>query len=290
MKKLIVLWLVFAASLAYSKNHKEALICIPFQLTDEGHIVMEASVNGIKGVFIFDTGAGLNVLTKKFADKVTSLEKTDGFYTGYRATGEALQADLWKTKAVEMGAFRSTDQTFAIIEADLPIDGIISLLPFRQIPFTIDYANHMIRIESKRTLQKIKKSGRSIPIQIEDNRDKALDIFTYITLNNTLKLQVALDGGAGFDVYRFNARYMEALGIDATQVTKTYKTWDFNPLQGNNYYDGKLSHLSAFNDSVEVNDFKAQFIEGLIYEGIISMNWLGNEITIDIEKKELIIK
>ena len=60
---------------------------IPFTLTDGGHTLVKAKINGIEGMFIFDTGAGLNMVTKKFADKVGTLQKTDEFYVGHRATG-----------------------------------------------------------------------------------------------------------------------------------------------------------------------------------------------------------
>ncbi|WP_335966733.1 hypothetical protein [Galbibacter sp. PAP.153] len=44
----------------------------------------------MEGTFIFDTVAGLNLITKKFADKIKILKPTNEFFTGHRATGEAL--------------------------------------------------------------------------------------------------------------------------------------------------------------------------------------------------------
>jgi len=133
--------IVLTANDSYSQANLAEPIIIPLNLTEEGHIVVRAAVNGVEGSFIFDTGAGLNVMTKTFADKISNLEKTEGFYTGFRATGEALQADLWITDTLSNGLLKSTKQAFAIIEAELPIDGIISLMPFKRIPFTIDYGN-----------------------------------------------------------------------------------------------------------------------------------------------------
>jgi len=48
--------------------------------------------------------------------------------------------------------------------------------------------------------------------------------------------------------------------------------------------------MSTSNDRVKIRDVNAQFIDGLIYEGIVSMNWLGNAITVDIENKQLIVE
>lgn len=50
-----------------------------------------------------------------------------------------------------------------------------------------------------------------------------------------------------------------------------------------------VSTMSASNGKVSVEDFKATFIDGLIYEGIKSINWLGDKITIDVPNKRLIV-
>jgi predicted aspartyl protease len=61
---------------------------IPFEITNAGHILIKASVNGIEGNFLFDTGGGLTLITKTFSDKLSGLHKQDGGYTSFRATGE----------------------------------------------------------------------------------------------------------------------------------------------------------------------------------------------------------
>lgn len=99
-----------------------------------------------------------------------------------------------------------------------------------------------------------------------------------------------LDSGAGFNVFRFSSRYMEKLGIDASKTEKIYRASDFKPTEGNNYYFTNLNKISAeANPKISAKNFKATFIEGLIYEAIGSINWLGDKITIDIQKKNLII-
>ena len=70
MKNWIVTLLILISSLTYSQEKIKTQIKIPFTLTQSGHIVIAAEVNGIKGNFILDTGAGINLLTKDFADKI----------------------------------------------------------------------------------------------------------------------------------------------------------------------------------------------------------------------------
>lgn len=57
--------------------------------------MVKAKINGVEGNFIFDTGAGLTLITKAFSDKIGKLHKQDGSFTGFRATGEKLTADLY---------------------------------------------------------------------------------------------------------------------------------------------------------------------------------------------------
>ena len=290
MKKIFLFLLITLSINSSGQNKNSKIITIPFELLGGGHILITAKVNNIEGKFIFDTGAGLNLLTKKFADKVTNLKKTDGFYTGHRATGEAIVSDLWDSETLEIGSFNSKKQKFTTIDMDFPVDGLISLLPFKETAFTIDYKNKVLVLETDKSLKDLGKTGTSLPIQISDDAEKTLGISTYITLNDKLTLQMNLDSGAGFNVFRFSSRYMEKLDVDSTKVEKKYRASDFKPTEGNNYYFTKLAKINpASNDKIKVEDFKATFIEGLIYEAIGSINWLGNKITIDLQQKVLII-
>lgn len=273
---------------AYSQDTEP--IRLPFVLTDGGHTMIKANINGVEGNFIFDTGAGMNMLTKNFADSVSDLEKTDGFHTGHRATGEEIQTDIWKADHFAIDQYKLKDELFSVYDIDFPFDGLISLTVFKDVPVTIDYKNEELVVESEASMEKkIKQAETILPIQISVDQEKTVGISTYIHLDNKLKLQVKLDSGAGFDVYRFNARYMEPLGIDSSQVEHEFQTSIFKPEEGNDYYYAKIPMMSTSNGKIDVQDFKATFIDDLIYEGIMGINWLGDKITIDVPNKRLII-
>lgn len=290
MKKIFLFLLIALSINSFGQNKLAKPITIPFTLLESGHILIKAKVNNIEGNFIFDTGAGLNLLTKKFADKVPNLKKTDGFYIGHRATGEAIDCNLWNSETLEIGSLNSKAQKFTTIDMDFPVDGLISLLPFKEIPITIDYKNKVLVMETDKSIKDLSKTGTSFPIQISEDAEKTLGISTFVKVNDQLSLQMNLDSGAGFNVFRFSSRYMEKLGIDSSKVEKKYRASDFKPTEGNNYYFTQLNKLSsASTDKIKVTDFKATFIEGMIYEAIGSINWLGDKITIDIPKKNIII-
>lgn len=290
MKRALLFLLITLSLNSFGQNKTSKTITIPFELLGSGHILVTAKVNNIEGKFIFDTGAGLNLLTKKFANKVTDLKKTDGFHTGHRATGEAIVSDLWDSESLEIGGFTSKAQKFTTIDMEFPVDGLISLLPFKEAPFTIDYKNKVLVLETEKSLTALAKTGTSLPIQVSSNLDKTLTFATYVKVNDKLTLQMNMDSGAGFNVFRFSSRYMEKLSVDSTKVERKYRASDFKPTEGNNYYFTNLNKISpASSDKIKAENFKATFIDGLIYEAIGSINWLGDKITIDLKNKVLII-
>jgi len=78
---------------------------VPVTITNQGHVMVKAKINGVEGNFIFDTGAGLTLITKKFSAKIKGLSKQDGGYTAFRATGEKLDADLFNASTLSVGSF-----------------------------------------------------------------------------------------------------------------------------------------------------------------------------------------
>ncbi len=291
MIKFIPILIILFTALTYSQEKINDRINIPFTLSENGYIIIPVTINGIEGKYVFDTGAGINLLFKKSAEKIKDLEKTYHFYTGHRGTGEGLEIDLWKTKSLEIGNFNVDDETFGVLDIDFPLDGLISLTMFKNKQVTIDFGNKILSIESEKSLEKLlANKDFEVPLQISNDRDINIDVSMKILLDNQLTLNVVLDSGAGFDVYRFNSRYMKNLGIDSTQVKKIYKPSYFKPGAGNNFFVTQVSGFSDIAKNVSANEFRAIFIEGLIYEGIMSVNWIGEKITIDIPNKRLIVQ
>lgn len=290
MKKgfLLVTFLLFSI-VFYAQHYTKEKIEIPFKLSPNGYIMIKASVNGIPGNFVFDTGAGMNLLTKDFADKIDNLEKTTHFYTGHRATGEAITSDLYQSEVLKIADFSIEDEQFAVYDIDFPLDGLISLTPLQQKAFTVNFEENKLVIESEESLRRRKENIKfEMPLEINNDRNVKVSVGTIVQLDS-LELHVGLDSGAGFDVYRFNSRYMEALGIDSTQVESKYIPSSFKPEQGNQYYFAEVSRLSDLKVNAEQIDFRATFIDGLIYEGIMGINWIGEIITFDMPAKRILV-
>lgn len=288
MLKRIIILLIFVSQIINAQSNLSAPVKIPFTVTGAGHIMIKATINGVEGNFIFDTGAGLNLVTKKFADKA-GLAKTQSFYTGHRATGEALEVDLYDIKSLEMGTLIDKNQQTAVLDIEFPLDGLISLMPFKNNAITIDYTTKNLIVETDSSLKKLIKKDNVLPIQVSEDGERTLSIATRVKLNNKLTLQVGLDSGAGNNVFRFNSRYIETLGLDKSKLETKFVKSDFKPEHGNNFYRSSLKELATINNTATVKEIPVTFIDGLIYEGIVCTNWLGETITIDIKGKRILI-
>lgn len=264
---------------------------IPFELTNEGHILIKASVNGVEGSFLFDTGGGLTLITKTFSDKLSGLHKQDGGYTSFRATGEKINIDLYDATSLVIGAYKEKSPVVTIIDVKIgSIDGLISLMSFRDQPVTIDYEHKKLTFETKKSVAAIKATAKIIPLQLEYSRDKAMDIFAYFLVNKKLKLQFLLDSGAGKNVFRINAAYLPQLGIDTGNAVITYKQSEFNPAIKTKILRTSLQSIASVDaPAIENTNINAAFIEGLIYDGTMYINWIGKKITIDLKNAEMLV-
>ncbi|MRG44953.1 hypothetical protein GFS24_07500 [Chitinophaga sp. SYP-B3965] len=289
MKRFLLIITMLACHFSYAQ------IVIPIEIMPEGHILVKATINGVEGNFIFDTGGGLHVVTKKFAEKLSNFPKQDGGFTGFRATGERIDADLYTAQTLTLGGFTDKNPTVAVIDANFgPIDGLISLMSFQNTPFTIDYTQNKLIIETDKSLAVRKKAAKAIiPLQLEKHRDKSLDIFAYFTLENKLTLQFLLDSGSGKNVFRLNAKNIPLLGIntgDTAKVKKISHRSEIDTSFSSSIYHTKVGSLAAKGaPGVKVEGFKASFVEGLIYDGIVSINWIGKQLTVDLQKREMLV-
>lgn len=268
---------------------------MPITILPSGHIQVKATVNGVEGSFIFDTGAGLTVFTKQFFNKLRDTTALDGGFTAFRATGERLDIALYTVRNIVLGKVKKAEEEVSYLDMDMGgMDGILSLKMLESQPFTIDFEKKVIRFETPQSIAALRKTGHVMPLQPEQSRGKALDIFAYFRVNDSLTLQLALDSGAGQDVFKFNAKYMQRLGIDVSDtllVKRREKRSELNPAFTSNTYTATLKKLAvAESPAVNITDLKAQFVDGLIYDGIIWINWLGSQITINLPGKEMLIQ
>ncbi|MDH6252164.1 hypothetical protein M2347_001891 [Chryseobacterium sp. H1D6B] len=279
MKKLLLIVTLFLSFILNAQNS------VPFTLNEYGHIMIKVKVDNVEGNFIFDTGAGLNVYFEKFAKKLSKKESYN-FFVGHRATGEAIECPLYHSESVMIGKNNFKDQTYSTFDVDFPnVDGLISLQMFQNTPVTIDYEkSELIFGELKNTDKK-----KFIDIQIADHAGKAIDIFTNIKVNNKITIQVSLDSGSGKGAFTFSSHFLDVLGLNKADFKTLEAKSDFNNSKSNKVYMGSVAEISTVNNLAKVEKPNARFVDGLIYEGITGIEWLGKKITISIPDKKIYI-
>ena len=276
MKRIVVILSIIISSQLYSQKTQ-------IQVLPSGHIIAKANIDGKEGNFIFDTGGGINLFFDSFA-KDFKQKSTYNFLTAYRATGERIDAPLYENNEVLFAGKKFVKIPYSTFDMKLDgIDGLISLQMFSDTDFIIDYTKNEIEL----TDFSKKKNIKSFDIQLSTNADKSIDIFAYITLNDKFKIQVLLDSGAGKNSFWLSDKLISTLEIDKTKLELNERKSEFNEKVITKFYSGNINSIS--NQYVTLKDPKVVFVEGLIYEGKTSINWLGNKIGISLKNKKMYI-
>ena len=158
----------------------------------------------------------------------------------------------------------------------------------------MDLQNKLFILETPQSILKRKSNGESINLQLVQDRGISLDIFASFMLNGKKKLQFLLDSGAGENSFWINSRYLSTCDIDTTDtanVKKIIKKSEFNKEVETVFYRASVPKLILKDYSkARIENFSAVFTKTLIYDGKVSIGWLGNQITFDLKNKEMIIK
>jgi hypothetical protein len=147
----------------------------PLQLTlrpyaNTGLRTVEVTVNGHEMPFIFDTGAGITVITPEEARDVGCTPF--GQETGFRADGGRVTSSRCGPVTLDIGGYRVDRE---VAEFDLlkllgkgapPVGGIIGLASFDGGAVTIDLAHDRVTIETRASLARRIHGMRPINVRI----------------------------------------------------------------------------------------------------------------------------
>jgi len=275
-----IILLFWITSLGLTARAQET---VPFSLTSSGHIIISAKVDGKEGNFIFDTGAGQNLFFELFAEKLQK-KNSHHFFVGHRATGEAIRLPVYESKLLSLGDKEFKSQLYSTFDINIDgIDGILSIQAFENTPVIIDYERKEL---SFKTLTEYEKK-HFIEIQTADYAGKALDIFTTVKLNDKITIQVLLDSGAGSKSFWIDASLAKLVSVDLADIKSVEKKSEFDATKIIKTYKSTLLNLSTENGLARIDNPSVNFVEGLLYEGKMSTDWLGKKIAISIPDKKI---
>lgn len=275
IKKSVITASLAITSMAFSQK-------MPISVLPSGHLVVGAEIDGKKGNFIFDTGGGINLFLGNFS-KGLEPKETYNYLTAFRATGEKMTIPLFKSKEIIFNGKKFKDTWYSTHDMEMKgIDGLISLPMLYDTEFIIDYTTNEL------IFPKEKLNGKKVmDIQLSTNADQSMDITTYVLLNNKYKINVLLDSGSGKDSFWLSERLMNTMDIKKEGLNVVEKKSEFNPDLTTRFYKSDIGSISTPFATVEKP--KVFFVDGLIYEGKTSINWLGKKLGFNLKEKKIYI-
>jgi len=255
---------------------------IPLQIDDGGYISLKVKLNDKEEArFLLDTGGGVNVVSQSLFNKLGSLREA-GLHTGTRHNGEQITGMLYFLPSFSIGSFTKKNVIIGQY-ADLGnYDGILSMSYFEDVPFSIDFVNRKLQIETKESVEKISSNAQATPIEVKKVGNYEIDLFVKICINDSVQARAEFDTGAGFNMLMLHPTYMKKLNINIPDKKTDY---------GYYVYSTTLSKLSycGLGKLYETNHFVG-FKEGLIYEGLIGSGMFRTDkITINLPGHELLV-
>lgn len=260
------------------------------KITRDGLLLVTATAaDTIGGNFIFDTGAGVHVLSNRLFKKLRSTPA--GHFTGFRHTGERVDFELFQIEAFSMAGLREKHPLVAVWSAldSFQIDGILSMKFFEHQPVTIDLRDSVLVVETARSLERRMSVGTPLPLRVDDDRGIALDIFGNAQVGDSLKLECIIDTGSPSTI--LDARYMQALGIDSASEKVTRRVRKSNFGASETEYVAPIPFIALWGDPASaITNRRVVFKRNLIYDGLLGTSFLlGRSLTIDIQGRRFLL-
>ena len=253
----------------------------PITISEEGFIFVEVSLNdSVKSNFVLDTGAGIVVVSNKLFQKLDGSLDRLSVGTGFRSLGDRVDLPTYLLPSISIGDYKKEDMKIGVFPMldDYGIEGLISLKMFENQPFTIDFKNSKLILNSRSEIENM--SGDRIPVKFNRMTDLVLDMFIPVCLNDSITLDAEFDTGSGYITLYINSYFIDKLGLDPASLTPT-----------GDGMDGVISNVSICGSDVSVQNKSAQFKDKLIYEGLIGSAIFKDKIlTIDIPGEQIIVK
>lgn len=281
---------VFFISQIYAQNEFDE---VPFSYFNETFMVVPVQINGtITQNFIFDTGIGVNLISKSTCEQIHC--KIEGEYSGKRMSGQEIHTPMTSVAALSFAGHELKNVPVGVfdLEAMMPgsgIGGFLSLGFFRNLPYSVDYVKQTITIETNVSLERIRAEGVRVPIVL-DTEGSALQIFMPLVLPNGRKISVEVDTGS--QILILNDSFMKALGItpDGSEV----KRKDGRDETGHTFsrFFTKLEGKIHLVQSVDIGmDNPEVMFQRIIYDGLVGHVFLSHfRVTYNLPNSEMIFR
>ncbi len=279
---------------------------IPFQYLPgsedgliQGHLIsIPVTVGGIPSRFILDTGIGVDLISTRLASRLKT--PTTGItYSGERMSGQEVTLPMSYIGNLTVGRQLQRFGSCGVWDfkgflpdtpAFAPIDGFLGLRFFQHRPFTLDYRDKQLILETPLSLAGRADSGIVVPLELDDDQGVSLTVFAPLEVVGAGMAKVEVDTGS--DSLILHRRFMTALGIpesgpevrvvEAKDETNFAFTRWFTKLRGNIRLNREVS--------LELNHSRVMF-QQIIHDGLIGDDYLRHFIvTFDLAHSRMILQ
>lgn len=276
-------------------SHFAAAQTIPLTITDKGFLLLKVMANdSILGTFLFDTGGGLEVVSGKFLEKIGQSAVQVGIGTGFRHNGERLDLETYRIPSLSFGQMRIEQPVVGVYKPldNFGIDGLISLHAFANQPFTIDFKNSELRLETPETLAKAQQEGQTIPVKLNVHLDWGVDMFIPICLNDSVTVDAEFDTGTPFGNLWVHPYYAKKAGVDLAAPGVKKENYTNSCGKQKEVFYASIAKVGVCGiPSAAAANFPVSFKEELIYNALVSAEFFKNrQVTIDVAGRRLTVR
>jgi hypothetical protein len=261
---------------------------IPFTFLADAVIAVRVRVDDREPcAFLLDSGAGLDIVARSLADDL-ALE-TRGTFSGKRMTGEVLTLPLGSVASLALDEFARSRVVVGVTEIfdRLPdalgaIHGALSLKFFEKQPFSIDYANTQIILESDASLRERERAGTSVAVECDRDGETTLGMMIEVEFAPGKTGRFEVDTGNSTTI--LDAGVMAELGVDPESADVRSTAVD----GGVRHYASHPRVALAAAPAIVRAPAPVCF-EPIIYDGVIGNDFLGAfVVTFDVPRSRMI--
>lgn len=168
--------------------------------------------------FVLDTGIGVHLISSDLARKLRCPE-TGISHKGQRMSGQQIEVPLSYVSSLTVGSKKQAFVTTGVWDFAkfLPrtgefatIEGFLGLRFFQHTPFTLDYRNQRLILETPESLAQRQK-GAEVALEMDDSEGVSLTAFAQLDVEGAGPARVEVDTGS--DSLILHRRLMRPLGV-----------------------------------------------------------------------------
>lgn len=261
---------------------------IPFSYIGTHMITIPVLLGKIPARFILDTGVGITVISKSFAES-NNLERA-GTFSGKRMSGQEVSADLVNLTELTVGNITRSNFPVGIFDmSGFPKElsdvlGILSPDFFGDTIFTVDYEKEKVILRDEGS--SINDLGLEVVDIMVEREGPSVALFLNALLPSERAVKLEIDTGSGSLI--LNTSFMDELNVkkDGTGtrvITGTDET-------GHNYarYFAEISGRLTLEGADLFQDSPNVMFQDIIYDGLIGDDFLSRyNVTYDISNAKM---